>query len=284
MTIHNDTMRAVMINVDDLGLSSAVNAAVIELASQQRISATSYMVGGSIKQADIAELQRKNIDIGLHLDMTGIIDSHLRAPLKTVLLNSYLRKFKRTELDTLIHAQLDAFETRFGHAPIFIDGHQHIHQLPVVRHSLLEALQKRYQDGARIDIAARTSTPLLPDFKSWIIYLFGGRAWHAACQRQGIKTNDRFGGVYGFDADITQLSTLWDTWLTRAPVMTKGGSNDNNTPMTLIMCHPAVAQNDWQDEIKAAREVEYQWLTSAAFGEMLAKYHVKLVRWSDVPT
>ena len=50
------------------------------------------------------------------------------------------------------------------------------------------------------------------------------------------------------------------------------------------MCHPAVPENgsnNWQDEIKAAREIEFNWMTSHEFEDLLHKYNVKLLRWSD---
>ena len=51
---------------------------------------------------------------------------------------------------------------------------------------------------------------------------------------------------------------------------------------TLIMCLPAVADTRWQDEIKAARELEYSWLMSAECEALLARKEIKLVRWSKL--
>ena len=63
--------RPVIINVDDLGLSTAVNDAVIHLAELGRIGASSYMVGGTITDSNINRLNQLNVDIGLHLDLTA---------------------------------------------------------------------------------------------------------------------------------------------------------------------------------------------------------------------
>ncbi len=276
----SNSARPVIINVDDLGLSTAVNDAVIHLAELGRIGASSYMVGGTITDSDINCLNKLNVDIGLHLDLTGIFPSALRGSLKSIIIASYLRRLDSTQVTSIIKQQLDGFEDRFNRAPVFIDGHQHIHQFPVIRESLIKELTNRYSDEIAKDmLSARVTTPLINDVKSWIIYILGGYAWRKSCQHHQILTNDKFGGVYGFDADRQQLAMLWEKWLQSAPCHTA------NVSPTLIMCHPAIPEsrsNSWQDEIKGAREIEYEWLISEDFEELLAQYEVKLMRWSDI--
>ena len=51
-------------------------------------------------------------------------------------------------LRTEIAAQLDTFTQALGRAPAYIDGHQHVHQLPVVRTLLLEEIARRYPAAA----------------------------------------------------------------------------------------------------------------------------------------
>lgn len=276
----SNTARPVIINVDDLGLSTAVNDAVIHLAELGRIGASSYMVGGTITDSDINRLNQLNVDIGLHLDLTGIFPSALRGSLKSIIIASYLRRFNPMQVSDVIKQQLDGFEERFNRAPMFIDGHQHIHQFPVIREGLIKELTNRYSDEIAKDmLSARVTTPLINDVKSWIIYILGGYAWRKSCQHHQILTNDKFGGVYGFDADRQQLAMLWEKWLQSAPYHTA------NVSPTLIMCHPAIpdsGSDSWQDEIKGAREIEYEWLISEDFEELLAQYEVKLMRWSDI--
>ena len=274
-----DSSRPIIINVDDLGLSTAVNDAVIHLAELGRIGASSYMVGGAITDSDINQLKKLNVDIGLHLDLTGIFPSTLRGSLKSIIIASYLRRFNPMQVTDVIKQQLDGFEDRFGHVPVFIDGHQHIHQFPVIRHCLIKELTDRYSNEiSKGTLSARVTTPLINDIKSWIIYTLGGYAWRKSCEHNNILTNDKFGGVYGFDADSQLLASLWDQWLKSTPHSIACSST------TLIMCHPAVPENgsnNWQDEIKAAREIEFNWMTSHEFEDLLHKYNVKLLRWSD---
>ncbi|WP_201526067.1 MULTISPECIES: ChbG/HpnK family deacetylase [Psychrobacter] len=309
----SNSARAIIINVDDLGLSSAVNDAVIQLAERGRIGASSYMAGGQITAADMRTLADLNVDIGLHLDLTGIFPSALQGSLKSIMITSYLRRLNPTQVTDVINRQLDGFEDTFGHAPVFIDGHQHIHQFPIIRQSLIKELNARYSDGSNNPICARVTTPLVDDLKSWIIYGLGGRAWRKLCAENNIATNHYFGGVYDFDANFQQLAALWESWLTNAPrtnhlspamhslplsieslgTYAQYGSTTpaihsvpnalpSNLSPTLIMCHPAVPASHWQDDIKAAREREFEWLMSRQFEQLLHQYEVRLVRWSDI--
>lgn len=283
--------RAVIINVDDLGLSGAVNDAVVHLAECGRISASSYMVGGNITDSDIDILKKLNIDVGLHFDLTGIFASVLSGSLKSIILASYLRQLNPLQVTDIIKQQLDGFEDRFGHAPVFIDGHQHIHQFPVIRYCLANELNRRYCDNnSQTNISARITTPLISDFKSWVIYILGGYAWRKLCEHHHIATNNHFGGVYDFDANNQELATLWKNWLSKAPRTTglsslptaiESRSESTNISTTLIMCHPAVPDSSWQDEIKVARETEYNWLMSHEFEKLIQRENVKLVNWSD---
>jgi predicted glycoside hydrolase/deacetylase ChbG (UPF0249 family) len=305
----SNNARAIIINVDDLGLSEAVNDAVLHLAERGRIGASSYMVGGTIGDAEIRKLAELKVDIGLHLDLTGIFPSALQGSLKSTIIASYLGRLNAKQVTDIIRQQLDEFEDRFGHAPIFIDGHQHIHQFPIIRQSLMNELVTRYDTDA---ISARVTTPLVNDMKSWIIYGLGGKAWRKLCADHHVTTNDCFGGIYGFDANSQELTALWEHWLQSAPrtaslspalytqplVIERLGtyaqygtttpaihsvplSLPNDLTTTLIMCHPAVPATGWQDDIKVAREREYEWLMSHRFEELLQQQDVRLVRWSE---
>ncbi len=312
-SLSSNNARAIIINVDDLGLSRAVNNAVINLAERGLVGASSYMVGGDISAHDIAKLAELKVDVGLHLDLTGIFPSSLQSSLNALIITSYLRRLDASKLSIIIEQQLDAFEDKFERAPVFIDGHQHIHQFPIIRHCLVNTLINRYGNDASAKISARVTDPLTNDLKSQIIYRLGGQAWRNLCADNNIYTNDKFGGVYGFDANVEQLADLWEQWLSSAPrtkFLTPGlyqltagleplgtysqyGSTvpaihsvplgmPRDVKTSLIMCHPAVLDNSWRDDIKQAREREYDWMMSAQFEDLLHKYEVRLLKWSDV--
>lgn len=271
--------RPVIINVDDLGLSDAVNEAVIALGKMGRVHSSSYMAGGNISAEHLADLKRLNIQIGLHLDFTGIYPSSLQRSLSSLIVASYLRKLDPRTVTDSIERQLDDFEDIFGHPPVFVDGHQHVHQFPIIRQCLAEVMTRRYHNPQTglTSVAARVTTPLVFDLKSWVIYMLGGQAWQQLCQQYAIPSNAKFGGVYDFNATESQLATLWAKWFSHCPLT----SLDLPEPPApaLIMCHPAKPASNWQDEIKAARELEYHWLMSATFQSLCDQHNIEIVGW-----
>ncbi|CAM4199949.1 ChbG/HpnK family deacetylase [Psychrobacter arenosus] len=277
--------RQVIINIDDLGLSDPVNEAVIALGTLGKVGSTSYMAGGTISESQIRSLACLQLQVGLHLDFTGIYPSTLTQSLSSVLLASYLRRLDKPAVTALIHQQLEGFENTFNQRPVFIDGHQHVHQFPVIRTCLADVLQARYGETtatnqATIHMAARVTTPLVNDLKSWIIYLLGGPAWQQLCRQHQMPTNGRFGGAYDFDANQDKLAKLWESWFAKCPLIdTNAATSNQQQSPTLIMCHPALPNNNWEDEIKAAREQEYAWLMSDTFAALCQKYQVVPVGW-----
>ena len=253
-------MKNIIVNVDDLGFSHAVNQAVIDLAEKQRIQATSFMSLGEIHQDEVQALKELNIDIGLHFDLTGLAGV---GTLKNILMKAYLRQFNHQELELIIHKQLDLFEAKIGCLPDFIDGHQHVHQFPLVRQVLLECIEQRYHKK----IPLRNTQTYQTDLKAKIIYLLGGFALKNTLIHKQWPHNASFAGVYSFNKDFNGLSELWESWLKDAP---------NHS---VIMCHPARVDPNWNDDIYAARCVEYQWLMSDEFLELWNKYACQPQSW-----
>ena len=257
-------MKPVIINVDDLGLSEPVNEAVIRLAQMQRIQASSYMSHGSISADAVRELHNLNIDIGLHLDLTGF---NCIGSLKHILLTSYLHLWPRTKIQNIINQQLNQFEDTIGQKPDFVDGHQHVHQLPVIRDILIRILQQRYHNT----VAIRCTKPLQKNFKALLIYNLGGRALKKKLQKSHIAHNFAFGGVYDFNANVKELALKWKHWLGAIPY--EGA---------VIMCHPALPSTMWHDEIKVAREREWQWLSSDAFSQCWQDMQCHATHWQTL--
>lgn len=269
-----------IINVDDLGLSPSINEAVVKLGEKKRITATSFMVGGAIDQSTLQALDELKIDLGLHLDFTGIFPSYLKSGLAWVILANYLKRWQPDQVADIIHQQLDIFEQKCQRVPVFIDGHQHVHQLPMIRQALISVILKRYPNTKP---CLRTTAPLIKDFKAQIIYLLGGLALQNDCQTHHIAHNGKFAGVYDFNANADRLKTLWQNWLKTAQNHTQNFNHDQKNDLpTLIMCHPATPNHHWQDEIKNAREHEFAWLMSDQFADLLAQYQVKLTRWQAI--
>lgn len=242
-------MKNIIINVDDLGFSPAVNKAVICLAEKKRIQATSFMSLGEIHADDVLALKYLDIEIGLHFDLTGLAQ---QGNLKQILWKAYLQQFSHRQLQHIIEFQLDQFEQKIGAIPDFIDGHQHVHQFPQIRQILLNCIERRYHKK----IPIRNTYTYQQNLKAKMIYCLGGIGLRQELIQKKWPHNPYFAGIYSFNADFLELKALWQTWLELAP--------DN----TVIMCHPSQKDSHWTDEIYTARQIEYEWLLSDEFLEI----------------
>jgi len=261
--------RAILLCADDYALHPLVDEAVLRLTEAGRLSATSCMTTAPGWRAAAAQLQRlrPRLRLGLHFNLTeGHGGTYAARTLGQVLAAAYTRRLGTKPLQDAWRAQLDAFEDALGAAPDYVDGHQHVHQLPGVRQAMLAELQRRYAGRALPWV--RSTVPagrLWRDPKAAVIALLGG--WTATRQlaRAGVAMNHGFGGVYGFDApDAAAYGAHMRRWLAQ---MGGGG---------LIMCHPAAAEVQG-DAIGRQRPVELAYLMSDAFAQDLAQQGCRLL-------
>ncbi|MDY7577793.1 ChbG/HpnK family deacetylase [Herbaspirillum sp. RTI4] len=256
---------------DDYAQNAGVDAAVCDLLHQQRLSATSCFSTAprwlSHAAPALRELPRTGrADIGLHFNLTEGFGQPSPFGLSPLILRSFMHALDRDWLTRTLHAQLDAFEMGWGGAPDFIDGHQHVHQLPLVRQVLLQVVQQRYA-GQPLWIRNTLPADLRWGGKSRILQWLGGAALARDLQRAGLHSNRGFAGVYGFDR--SDYDACFAGWLKAA------------APGMLIMCHPATEIHGG-DPIAAQRLVEYRFLRSPEFTAMLASAGVHLAPLSSL--
>lgn len=253
--------RTLVLCADDYALHPWVDDAVQQLARAGRLSATSCMSTAPRWREASAALQplRPVLQVGLHFNLT---DDHGGArpaqSLRSVIAQAYARRHDPAHWHRLWCQQLDAFEDAMGSAPDFIDGHQHVHQLPGVRHALQTELQRRYARQALPWV--RSTAPASGqrrNAKALVIAALGGWSATRQWQRAGIRVNQGFAGVYGFDAPTAEYYRAhMRQWLAHSA---DGG---------LLMCHPA-AQEVPGDAIGRQRPLEFAYLMSDAFGQDL---------------
>lgn len=151
-----------IICADDYGLSPAVSAGICELIEAGRISAVSCMMTGQDLEASMTQLQSlgKKVETGLHLVLTndrpltsigpetGLVNPHGNfLSFGKLVRNSYKKAIDGTALSEEIAAQVGRFRMLMGRPPEFIDGHQHVQQLPGIRTALAGVLQKLLEDN-----------------------------------------------------------------------------------------------------------------------------------------
>lgn len=270
--------RRVVVCADDYGMSDGVSSAVLHLASQGCLSATSAMVLSPRWREDARRLidLRGKIDVGLHLDWTSDFAraaGHglgLGAAMRRALLGGFDQALARTEIER----QLDGFEAAWGAPPDHIDGHQHVQQFAGIRQTLLELVVRRYgrAESDRITLPwLRVSRPTAQrfDVKGKVISALGAGALTAAAAREGVPVSPVLSGIYGFDAGAGAYAHHMARWLAEIP------------DHAVLMCHPS-AKLEAGDEISAARVREFEFLKSAAFAESLRSAGVRVVRGSEI--
>lgn len=276
------TMRGltpVVVCADDYGLNPAVGAAIRDLISAGRLSATSCMTTSRHWAAEGALLKplRGRAAVGLHFTLTELAplselpelapDGRL-PPLGTLLRKALYRRLQSGGIRRELEAQFDSFERVMDTPPDYLDGHHHVHQLPVVRDVVLEVAAKRLMPGRcylrfcdepMAEILSRgVAVP-----RAALISLLA-RKFAAQARRVGFLGNRGFRGVRNFTAD-EDAAALYSAFL-RQP---QAGM--------MIMCHPGGSAEGEEDSIAACRVGEYRFLRSDAFTMLLAARRIAIV-------
>jgi predicted glycoside hydrolase/deacetylase ChbG (UPF0249 family) len=269
--------RRLAVCVDDYGLHAGIDEASVQLAQSGRISAVSVMSDGPTWPASAAPLrvaaQVRPVDVGLHLNLTEALPGVAGEPLQRVILRAGLHWFDARALRRRIEQQLDRFEAGWGAAPDHVDGHQHVHQLPQVRHVLLETLEARFPDVARRPWLRASRAPASAELplrrKADVISWLGAAELQREATRRGWQSNGHLLGVYGFDADAPAYRALLQRWFALA--------QDGD----LLMCHPA-SHAPVDDVIGSARQVEWAVWQSDALQADLARAGVQITALRNV--
>ena len=274
-------MRTLCLCADDFGLSDGVCSGILQLVRQQRLQAVSVLAGGAAwprwAPMLLAEpaVRDGRVAVGLHFNLTDgqPLAGELRAVwprfpgLLSLLARAHLRWLPVAGLRAEWRAQWDAFAAAAGRPPDYVDGHQHVHHLPLVRDVVLHGLQdERQSPGATGRIAVRSTAHMLGPghgFKRWVIAHSGGRALGHRLLAQGLSHNASLSGAYDFAA--TDYRALMQAWLARLPE--RGG---------MLFCHPGEADASVPDAIAQARVRELSYLRSDAFADDLSAAGVTL--------
>lgn len=262
-------MKNIILCADDFALSAPVSEGILELAELGRLSAVSCMTEGAYWQdrRNRLPLLRDRLDIGLHFNLTQAFDAP-HDSLGTVLRDALTGTLPRRNIETCLHDQLDRYEAVMGEAPDFIDSHQHVHQLPRVRTVVLRALARRYRH--RLPWLLRVN-PTLRD-AGWLrrkmMMDLLGWGFARTARRYGFRLAARCRGVDSPTHD-TDFSQTIERWLSEA------------VDGEFIICHPGrcASRDDRHTDI---RERELAWLASDAFGALLERLAIRLVRLNEL--
>jgi chitin disaccharide deacetylase len=262
-------LKPLLLCADDFGMSQEINAGIVELASKGCLSATSCMSRGNAFRQGAKRLADLPTETGLHLNLTEPLDgTGFFQPLPRLIRNCYTRSIPPEIIRAEIEYQLDAFEDVLARQPDYIDGHQHVHQFPIVRECLLEILLRRYSQRLpwlrSTNPASQEGTPLGLRIKAAIIASLGARAMRTQATQHGFGMNAHLLGVYGFTGGETGYLGLLDAWIHSA------------AEADLIMCHPA-RRLDANDPLGKQRCAEFAVLSGTGLSGLL-EWHGAFIR------
>ncbi|MBN9450777.1 MAG: ChbG/HpnK family deacetylase [Bosea sp.] len=246
---------------DDFALTDGVSRAILDLLERGKLTATGAMTNRPHWRRLAPELGAfaGRADLGLHLNLTcaaplsampRLAPAGALPGLKAVARAAAVSPAARADIAVEIVRQLDAFEDALGRSPDFVDGHQHVHVLPGVRHVLLDTLARRYPAGSLYvrDPADRLSAIRARGVAVGKALVIAGLAtgFRSAALKRGLRVNRGFSGVAPFDPQRDFAADL--TSFLIAP-----------GPCHLVMCHPGFLDDELAtlDPVVASRPVEH---------------------------
>lgn len=269
--------KSIVLCADDYGQAPEVNEGILQLLKKSRLSAVSCLVNSYLwPEAASALLNTtSSADIGLHFNLTEgqALSAEYQSAygrqfssLGTLMRRAAFRQLDKRVMQAELLAQLAAFEAAMGRLPAFIDGHQHVHQFPVIRDVVLSVHEANLRQAGSYLRLALPKLAAFSQFKQLVIILMGAMAFKRELEQAGIPHNASFSGSYAFK-NATHYQEYFQQFLDE---IEDGG---------LIMCHPACAEVAL-DPIARARVQEYSYLASDRFVEDCQRRGVKIVQFA----
>jgi len=252
--------RSFLICADDYAQSECISSGIMNLAKIRHINAISCLVTHPPWRELHQELAavKANCLQGLHLDFTaGQVQSNAWRTkygcrfrgLRSFIKPTFLYQIPMQLVIAEISAQIDQFTNATGKNPDFIDGHQHVHQFPLIFEALCYIHKSRSYtcfirntDNNMQDLWRFINFP-----KLLTINLLGGFRSKRRLIQEKIPTNSSFAGIYHFKK-ANNYKTYFQNFLLRTK------------PNGLIMCHPSLWDLRTNDPLGKARFMEYQYL------------------------
>lgn len=240
----------IILCADDYGISPGINQAILALVQQNKLSAISCMtLSEHLSEHDALALKAHHpkIAIGLHVTLTylpPITGTFSAMSENQLFIKTWTRQIDRTIMEEEITAQFRRFIDLFGFPPDFIDGHQHVHVLPVIRDIVLQYRQK-FAPKSWIRNVCHPCGNIIK--KRYIVSILG---WFFKQQLRWKKIphNNSIYGFYNY-ADNSEFATRFNHWILHAK---------NNS---LIYVHPGFPDSELTkvDSITTPRQREYDF-------------------------
>jgi predicted glycoside hydrolase/deacetylase ChbG (UPF0249 family) len=268
-------MKYIILCADDYGMNEDISQSIVRLLAMKRLTAVSCMTTFPDWPHYASGLHPyyEHADMGLHFNLTEgqaltrkgstIIRQGSFLSLPLLMAKAHARCIKVADVEQELLLQLEQFNKHMKRLPDFIDGHQHIHHLPVIREALLKVYEQHL--GVQRPYIRVSVQWWGGGIKSKIIALTGAMALRRQLKLRKIPYNHTFSGIYPFQNAINYRK-YFKNFLARA---------ENQE---LIMCHPALGSSQIKDEIATSRLKEWDYFSSVQFTKDCEHYRIQLGR------
>lgn len=251
---------------DDFAMTEGVSRSILALLEAGKLSATGAMTSRPHWPRLAGELAAfaTRADLGIHLNLTCaaplgampvVAPGGTLPNLPDLARMALLSRAARAEIAAEIARQCAAFEDALGRPPDFLDGHQHVHVLPGIRHAVITAVAGRYTRGS-VYLRDPADSPSAIRERGVAVakaLVIGGLSLGLAgsARRAGIPVNRGFSGVAPFDPSRDFGADL------RRFLVRPG-------PAHLVMCHPGFIDDELAriDPVIATRPLEHAALAA----------------------
>jgi chitin disaccharide deacetylase len=257
-------MKRCIVSADDFAYNAAVDDGILALIDAGVVTATSCLTRSPRWRAAARQLGATagaRADVGLHVDLTEF--EHLTMSHAALVGACCARAIDASQVHSILITQFERFEDALGRAPDYVDGHRHVHQLPVVRDVLIELLTLRYPQRLPWVRVSRAGPGA--GWKGRLIGGLGAAALSARCRAAGVASSAHLLGIYDFTGDAASHRSRLSNWWSSA------------VDGDVLMCHPA-SWAEAGDPIGAARQVEYEAMTGAWWRQCLDAHQIQLSR------
>ncbi|HYL97653.1 MAG TPA: ChbG/HpnK family deacetylase [Blastocatellia bacterium] len=289
-------MKRLIVNADDFGFTSGVNAGILRAYKDGILTSTTIMANGTAFE-EAVQIARSNpgLGVGCHLALVGeravapvleissLVDDSGLMPATLGELAAKLTRgaIRSGHLERELSAQIEKV-MQAGITPSHLDTHKHTHLHPQVLKVLVKVavrygvtrIRRPFQavrNGARGPAAREAQTVYFKQHLKSLATQLARPVFNSLTSRNGIKTPDRFFGV--------SLTGLVDTEsMEQLLSETPAGTSE-------IMCHPGIYDDELElahTRLKQSRQRELEALTDERVKLAVAARGIKLISYREL--
>lgn len=289
-------MKQLIVNADDFGLTEGVNAGIIDAHTHGIVTSTTIMANGAAFDSAVSSSRgAPELGIGVHLNLTSgepvaparkipsLLDRNGRLHRSPGRLQWALgaRKINPPEIEIELRSQI-AKVMGAGIRPTHLDGHKHVHLLPVVSQIVIR-LAREFSIPC-----IRCPREIFPN----LLTLLRGANPRTAVLKQYLVAFAVSDFAFGFAEELAKAGLLFPTHFyglsqtgflhERAVLDILGGLPEG---VIELMCHPGYLDGDLVDSgtrLLEQREVEIRAMTAPRVMRLVVDRGIELISYEQL--